>query len=421
MSRPDPDAAFAVLRDADPEVMDRDQLAEVTKHIAQLTSWVDSVKVRVTRRQRALAEQGRAEQPVDLLAREGGQSSRDARTADDREQVCSNLPNFEAALANGAVSAGHVDAIAAAVRDMDQPTAAEFFTHRDDLLAKAGQQSVDTFGRSCRDLARLVAAEQAAGSELSELERQRAASKITRWTDKVTGMRKTLLELDPERDKVFWTAVSASLKKLRQRPEHAKTAWHQLQVESLLAACHGGDTTRRVPALLVLADIATLRTGLHANSICETDDGTPLPVEVVRRLACDAEIIPVILNSRGEALAVGRSQRLATPAQRAALAAMHRTCMQPTCPVPFEDCPIHHIIPWEHGGTTDLSNLGPLCPAHHTLVHEGGWTLTMTPDRIATWTRPDGTIYHTGTTIDRAPNGVASPSETEEVQLELVS
>ena len=52
-----------------------------------------------------------------------------------------------------------------------------------------------------------------------------------------------------------------------------------------------------MPALIVLADIDTLRSGLHANSICETDDGTPLPVEVVRRLACDAEIIPVILNS----------------------------------------------------------------------------------------------------------------------------
>ena len=166
MSPPDPDTAFAVLRAADPEVMDRDQLAEVTKHIAQLTSWVDSVKVRVTRRQRALAEQGRAEPPADLLAREGSQSGRDARTADDREKVCSALPNFEDALASGAVSAGHVDAIASVVRDMDQVTAAEFFTHRDDLLAKAGQQSVDTFGRGCRDLARLVAAEQAAGSEL---------------------------------------------------------------------------------------------------------------------------------------------------------------------------------------------------------------------------------------------------------------
>jgi Domain of unknown function (DUF222)/HNH endonuclease len=419
MSSLDPDAGFAVLRAADPDVMDRDELAGLAKQLAGHRAWCDSLQVRITRRQRALAEEGRGEAPADLLVREGGQSGRDARTADDREQVCSNLPNFEEALAAGDVSAGHVDAIAGVVRGMDQAAAAEFFTHRDDLLTKARELGVDAFGRNCRDLARLVAAEQAAGSELSELERQRAASTITRWTDKPTGMRKTVLNLDPERDKIFWTAVSAALKRLRQRPEHAKTPWSQLEVEALIAACNGGDGAERVPSLITLCDLETLRSGLHANSICETEDGNPLPVEVIRRLACEAEIIPVVLNSRGEALAVGRSQRLATPAQRAALRAMHRTCMRPTCTVPFEDCQIHHIIPWEQGGATDLSNLGPLCTHDHQLVHEGSWTLSMTPDRIATWTRPDGTIDHTGTTIDRAPNGVAPPPQRDR-QLLLV-
>ena len=38
----------------------------------------------------------------------------------------------------------------------------------------------------------------------------------------------------------------------------------------------------------------------------------------------------------------------------------------------------------------------------------------------ATWTRPDGTVFHTGTTIDRAPNGIAPPP-ADELQLELVS
>jgi hypothetical protein len=73
---------------------------------------------------------------------------------------------------------------------------------------------------------------------------------------------------------------------------------------------------------------------------------------------------------------------------------------------------MHHIVPWEREGATDLSNLAPLCESgkHHQQVHEGGWTLTMTPDRVATWIRPDGTVYWTGSTIDRAPNGVARPA-----------
>ena len=71
MSSSDPDAVFVALRAADPDVMDRDELAEVAKQIAQLASWVDSVKVRVTRRQRALADEGRAEAPKDLLGSRG--------------------------------------------------------------------------------------------------------------------------------------------------------------------------------------------------------------------------------------------------------------------------------------------------------------------------------------------------------------
>ena len=112
------------------------------------------------------------------------------------------------------MSAGHVDAIASAVRGLDQVTAAEFFSNCGTLLDKAQSQGVDTFGQTCRDLARQVTAEHAAGSEVAELERQRAASKIKRWTDKETGMRHTLISLDPERDKLFWTAVSHSLRKV---------------------------------------------------------------------------------------------------------------------------------------------------------------------------------------------------------------
>jgi hypothetical protein len=421
MRPPDPEPAFAMLRHADPDVMDRDELAQLARMVKTHRAWLDSVQVRITRRQRALAEAGRAEVPADLLAREGGQSGRNARDADDRERVCSALPNFEEALATGDVSAGHVDAVAAAVRDMDPVIAAEFFTHRDDLLHKAGSQSVDTFGRTCRDLARLVTAEQAAGSEVSELERQKQAANITRWIDKATGMRKTMLDLDPERDQLFWKAVNATIKQLRQRPENARTSWSQLEVDAVIAACNSTGDGERTAGMLVLCDLETMRSGLHSNSVCETEDGTPFPVEMVRRLACEAEIIPVVLNGRGEALAVGRGQRLATPAQRAALRAMHRTCIGPNCTVPFDACQIHHVIPWEHGGKTELANLAPLCSREHHLVHEGGWTLSITPERIATWTRPDGSIHDTGSTIDRAPNGVAPPARTDGPQLELVS
>src|SRR5687768_18119000 len=122
----DTEVVFAALCVADPDVMDRDEIAVFIKQVASLKAWCDSLTVRATRRQRQLAAEGRAEAPKDLLAREGGQSGKDARAGEERERVCTVLPNFENALAGGAVSAGHVDAIASAIRNLDESVAAEF-------------------------------------------------------------------------------------------------------------------------------------------------------------------------------------------------------------------------------------------------------------------------------------------------------
>ncbi len=165
---------------------------------------------------------------------------------------------------------------------------------------------------------------------------------------------------------------------------------------ALAAIGHG------ITEVSVLIDLSTLTDGLHDHSVCETEDGIALPVSTVRRLCCDADVIPVVLGGNGETLDVGRSRRTVSRAQRRALRAMHRTCAHPQCSVPYSHCKIHHIRWWwRDRGPTDIDNLLPLCERHHHLVHEGGWTLTMTGDRIATWTRPDGTIHHRGTTIDR--------------------
>jgi hypothetical protein len=99
---------------------------------------------------------------------------------------------------------------------------------------------------------------------------------------------------------------------------------------------------------------------------------------------------------------------------------MHRTCIGPQCAVPFDDSYIHHVVPWYLGGRSDLDNLVPLCNEHHHLVHEGGWSLHLTPDRVATWTRPDAVVDHIGPTIDRRParNRPQEPSgEVTELQL----
>lgn len=50
----------------------------------------------------------------------------------------------------------------------------------------------------------------------------------------------------------------------------------------------------------------------------------------------------------------------------------------------------HHIIHWIHGGPTELDNLVLLCPFHHRLVHEGGWTVTGGPHEQLAFVAPRG-------------------------------
>ena len=164
-----------------------------------------------------------------------------------------------------------------------------------------------------------------------------------------------------------------------------------------------------MPDVTLLIDHHTLHHGHHDHGICETAAGIPLPVETARRLCCDAEVTLATLDANGVVRDLGRSQRTLNRAQRRELRAMHRTCVGRGCEVPFDQCQIHHVVFWRNDGNTNIDNLVPVCARHHHLAHEGGWTLTMTPERVITWTRPDGTIDYHGTSINRAPNGIPPP------------
>src|SRR6478672_1576044 len=113
-----------------------------------------------------------------------------------------------------------------------------------------------------------------------------------------------------------------------------------------------------------------------------TDD--QLTPAALRRLACDAEILPAVMGPAPAPLDLGRTTRLASPAQLLALWHRDRGCTQPGCSVPPTWCHAHHIIHWCDGGPTDLGNLALLCPRHHTMVHERGLTATVTGHGV-TW------------------------------------
>jgi hypothetical protein len=98
-------------------------------------------------------------------------------------------------------------------------------------------------------------------------------------------------------------------------------------------------------------------------------DGTPVTPATMRRITCDAGIIPMLLGSQGEPLDVGRKTRTIPSALRRALEHRDRGCTWDGCDAPLSWCDAHHIIHWADGGETSLNNCKLLCRRHHTTTH----------------------------------------------------
>lgn len=152
--------------------------------------------------------------------------------------------------------------------------------------------------------------------------------------------------------------------------------------------------------LLVIANLDLLSQQLGAGTL---EDGTPLPIDTIARLACDAEIIPAIFGAKGQPLWLGRRTRLATSAQRLAVTARDLGCI--VCHASPEFCQVHHITWWSAGGGTDLDNLCIVCSRHHTMIHEQGLTIAKTPDGMKVQPPPARAFRM----VTQPPDGTGDP------------
>ena len=100
-----------------------------------------------------------------------------------------------------------------------------------------------------------------------------------------------------------------------------------------------------------------------------TMDDETLTVGTVRRLACDAQVIPVVLGTHGEILDQGMARRLFDRAQIRHLWLRDRHCTFPGCTKPAAWTDAHHLVHWADDGPTDIDNAALLCRAHHSVVH----------------------------------------------------
>src|SRR5256885_6484666 len=119
------------------------------------------------------------------------------------------------------------------------------------------------------------------------------------------------------------------------------------------------------------------------------DDGTRVPAEAFRRLACDAVLVSVEHSADGSRMDVGRRTRTISPGLRRALWLRDRGCRFPGC-TNRHFVHAHHIHHWAHGGVTETENLVLLCSAHHRLVHEANFGVRRTADGDVMFSCPRG-------------------------------
>ncbi len=125
------------------------------------------------------------------------------------------------------------------------------------------------------------------------------------------------------------------------------------------------------PRLIVTIDHESLQqqvidAGLARPGVTTT--GARLSATTIRRLACDAEIIPSTLGTEGQVLDVGRTHRLVTTALWTALIIRDQHCAFPGCTRMPLACDAHHIQHWADGGATSLDNLVMLRLSHESRV-----------------------------------------------------
>lgn len=257
-----------------------------------------------------------------------------------------------------------------------------------------------------------------------EQDRHDGCTTLTRGRDIGGGLHEYRLRLGPEQRAVVEAAIGA-LSAPRPCTGHPDRGDHtrgpecrdprtleQRRGDALVEVCRRA--TAATPATTAAGTKVTvfvtirwddLRDGTGPGTVfAGLDDGTLLGPQTVRKMACDAGIIPVVLGSRGEILDLGHTVRLFTPGQVKALWLRDRHCTFDGCTIPATWCHAHHIRHWADAGPTDLANAALLCARHHTIVHRDRLTAQVTPDGIR-WDTVPGSY-------DRAP--CRSPNEPPE-------
>ena len=237
-----------------------------------------------------------------------------------------------------------------------------------DLLAKARQLSPGKFYYRCLQYQHSVQPQVYATQQAEQAEQNRV-----RLNTSEDGSLLISGVLDP----VNGAAVRGALEPLaRPCGEHDYRGREQRLADALVEIITQGG--KHNVQLQVTSSIETLL-GLTGAPGADMEFSLPVSSKTVERWACDCNVTRILMQD-SMVIDVGRSKRVISPPMKRALHARDRHCVWPGCERPASWSQGHHLVPWIHGGSTDLDNLALLCLRHHRMVHEGNWQLTKTDD-----------------------------------------
>jgi hypothetical protein len=392
--------SFDQVVGVDPDTLDADGVRAMLIACRRLRSQLDGAEARLIAAGQRLGafKHGGAFDAPSWMRDHLGSSVRDARTRTELAERLDSLPETTAALASGDITLEHAAVVA---RTADERHREAVVADEASLVAQAKATSADRFAKDVRAFVDRIDAD----GGLVRCERLRARRSASMHV-RPDGMGVTVLELDPE-SHAWWRSALGTFAEQLWRADHPKSnepmpveerSNRQRLADAAIemarrALATGPAAAREVrPVVIARFDRDVLVEQLRIVDAEITGVG-PVPAATARRLACDCDVLPVVLGGKREVLDLGRSARLPNRAVRRALLARDIGCRWVGCDRPHEWCEAHHIVEWETGGVTALWNLVLLCSRHHHMVHEGGWRLTGTADRI-TIRRPDGTVFH---------------------------
>jgi len=271
------------------------------------------------------------------------------------------------------LSVEHIDTLGRAVEE----TSAEA-VEASGLVSSAGRVPADLHARKVREWSR----QQRRDDDIAAQHRRRRAARRLAIFENDDGMTVVHGELDPVAGKQLAQAIADETDRLFRldggRGQADKVRTSEQRRADALCALVGGDgrsTTGsdRGPVRNQMIVLFTASDGQATDG--HLPDGSPLPADVMARLACGSDLFALALSAGGDPLWAGRRTRLATDAQWRALIARDGGCV--ACDADLSRCEAHHVVAWQPpgAGPTDIDNLVLLCRHHHHLVHDDGWKL----------------------------------------------